>query len=119
MSTPSEGPRPEWVDSLRATLADLPEPRVNRRPDAFTVTADFLPGAAGAVIKAAGARRLSPTAYVRRAALAMAAHDLGVPLTDLLQRDPRMSRQSGHPIADPKGDRFGPWCITGLTGGTP
>lgn len=116
---PNSAERREWVDSILAAVDDLPETRGGRPDGVFTVTADFLPGAAGAIQKAAVARRLSPTSYVRRAALALAAHDLGIPLTDILQRDPRMARPSGYPVPDPHGDRFGPWCITGLTGGKP
>lgn len=116
-SMPSETARPEWVNSVLAAVDDLPEVRVNRRPNATAVSTDFLPGAYGAIVKAAGARRLSVASYVRRAALALAAHDLGIPLSDLLERDPRMSRQGGFPVDDPDGSRFGPWVITELTGG--
>ena len=116
---PNSRDRPEWIDSMLASVNELPEPRGTRPKNAFTVSADFLPGASGAILKAAAARRLSPTSYVRRAALALAAHDLGIPLTEILQRDPRMARPTGHPVPDPHGDRFGPWCITGLTGGMP
>lgn len=110
----NEGNRPAWIDSILAEVEDLPESRTSRPQGAFTVTADFLPGASGAIIKAAGLRRLSAAAFVRRAALAMAAHDLDIPLSDLLARDPRMSRQGGFPVDDPAGIRFGAWEIESL-----
>lgn len=114
---PTSTPEPDWKAALRANVADLPDQRARPRADAVAVAADFLPGAYGAIVKAANARRLSPTSYVRRAALALAAHDLDIPLTDLLARDPRMSRQTGFGVDDPDGVKFGPWEIDGLSGG--
>lgn len=116
-STPNEAAEPDWRAALRANIADLPVQRSTPRPEAIAIGADFLPGVYGAIVKAANARRLSPTSYVRRAALALAAHDLNIPLTDLLERDPRMSRQSGFGVDDPEGTKFGPWVIDGLSGG--
>lgn len=110
-------PEPDWKAALRANVADLPEQRARPRPEAVAMSPDFLPGAYGAIVKAANARKLSPTSYVRRAALALAAFDLDIPLTDLLARDPRMSRQTGFGVDDPDGVKFGPWEIDGLSGG--
>lgn len=52
--------------------------------------------------------------YTRRAVMAFAAHDLGVPLSDLVGHDPRMARDTGAPMSDPEGKRFGAWEIESL-----
>jgi len=111
---PNEGELPAWVRSLQAELADVPAQQGSSRAASIPVSTDYLPGAYGAVVTAAKARKLSTAAYVRRAALAMAAFDLEIPLIQLLERDPRMSRETGLPVSDPRGRRFGPWVITGL-----
>lgn len=109
--------REGWRDSVRAALDSVPDARQNRRRGAEAVTTDFLPGGYGAIVRAAKARRLSLAAYVRRAAYAMAAHDLGLPLSDLIDRDPRMSRDTGFAVEDPDGTKFGPWEIERLVDG--
>ena len=48
--------------------------------------------------------------------LLMAAHDLQIPLTHLLERDPRMARDTGFSVPDPDGTRFGFWEIERLVG---
>lgn len=53
-------------------------------------------------------------AYTRRAVMAFAAHDLGVPLSELVGHDPRMSRDTGLSMPDPDGKRFGAWEIESL-----
>lgn len=102
----------DWRDSLRASVADLP--RTTDR--ATAVQADFLPGAHGIIIEAAKARRVAVASYLRRAALAMACHDLGIPFSDALERDPRISNLMGAGIDDPEGIRFGAWEILRLVG---
>lgn len=105
-------------EAVLAAIAALPERRVSERTDAIKSTVDFLSGAYGAVRLAAKIRRLSPAAYMRRAVLAMVAHDLELPLSDLIERDPRMSRESGFAVEDPQGTKFGQWEIERLVGET-
>lgn len=102
----------DWRDSVRASVADLP--RTTDRATAVQV--DFLPGAHGIVIEAAKARRVAVASYIRRAALAMACHDLGIPFSDALERDARISNLMGAAIDDPDGVRFGAWEIERLLG---
>lgn len=110
-------PKPPQIDPrevLRAEIAALPG---KKRSGGTVVTVDFLPGAYGPVIAAAKARRMSVPAYVRRAAYAMAAHDLEIDVRELLARDPRVSRETNISIPDPDGTKFGSWVIIGLEGG--
>lgn len=102
--------------TLRAEIDALPSARRSRRPSATSITTDFLPGAYGAVLEASRVRRMSLQAYLRRAALAFAAHDLGIPVTDLLERDPRVARETGFSVEDEAGTRFGSWEIGSLVG---
>lgn len=107
---------PDWRASVAAAVAELPTAQRRGATDAAPVAIDILPGAYGAVLTAARARRVSVASYVRRAALAMAAHDLQVPLAHLLERDPRMARETGASMPDPTGTRFGFWEIERLVG---
>ena len=108
--------RAERDDSLRAAINALPASRRNGRAEAILATTDFLPGTMGIVIEAAKGRRLSVAAYLRRAALAMACHDLQIPLSEALTRDPRVTRETGYAVEDPDGVRFGAWEIERLVG---
>ena len=112
-----EAGREGWRESIAAAIDGLPTAQQRRRPNVTPVSTDFLPGGLGVIVKAAKARRLSLSAYVRRAAYAMAARDLGLPLVDVLARDPRMSRDTGFSVDDPDGTKFGPWEIEGLVDG--
>jgi len=106
----------EKIATLRAEIADLPDRKGGDRRGATKGTTDFMPGALGMVIKAAKGRRMSLAAYLRRSALAMACHDLGVPLSDALKFDPRVTRESGFAVDDPDGTQFGNWEIERLYG---
>lgn len=68
-----------------------------------------------AVMKAARQRGISTAGYVRRAAVAMAAHDLGLELAELQKEEPAISPvgQKGEPTRY-AGAGFGLWRITGL-----
>lgn len=101
-------------DSLLAAIAALPEARTSDRPEVIKAHTDFLPGAFGIVVEAAKDRKMSLAAYIRRAAYAMACHDLELPLSDAITRDPRVTRETGYPIDDPDGVKFGPWEIDSL-----
>lgn len=117
---------PRWADSpadrearkasLKAAIDALPARRVSQATDAIKSQTDFIFGAYGIVVEAARGRRLSVAAYIRRAAYAMACHDLGIPLSEALERDPRMARETGFAVADPDGTKFGRWEIAALVG---
>lgn len=111
-----KAPEIDWRERVRADVAALPARRVTDRPSSIKAQTDFLIGGYGLVLQAAKARRVSLPAYIRRAAYAMACCDLGIPLAEVLQRDPRMSRETGLSISDPQGDKFGPWEIEKLVG---
>lgn len=111
--------REERVASLLADIDALPATRRNRRRDIIPSDTDFLPRAYGVVLEAARVRRLSLAAYIRRAVYAMACHDLNLPLSEVLEIDPRMSRETGFPVDDPEGRKFGPWEIEKLKGQGP
>lgn len=104
------------MEVLRAEIAALPRVKTSRRATTVTVATDYRLGAYGIVIEAAKARRMSVATYIRRAAYAMACHDLGVPLSDALTRDPRVARETGVAFSDPEGTRFGEWEIARLYG---
>lgn len=106
----------DWRKALQAEIADLPDIDSQRRSDTIGLEVDFIPGAYGTVREAAKIRRVSNIAFVRRAAYAMAAHDLGIPLMDIISRDPRMVRDTGQSMPDPELRRFGLWEIERLLG---
>lgn len=101
-----------WRESILAAVDDLP----GTVDQATTIYVDMMPGANGILIEAAKTRQVAVGAYIRRAALAMACHDLGLPFSDALERDPRISNSRNSPIPDPDGIRFGPWEIERLVG---
>lgn len=68
------------------------------------------------VLKAAAARRMNLSAYLRRAGYAMACHDLGIPLSEVLAMDPFVSRENGRRMRDAEGTKFGRWEIGSLVG---
>lgn len=73
--------------------------------------------AAPALNQAAANRGMSVSAYLRRAGLAFAAHDLGLDLADLLSDEPttRPGRFAGFRAdLDPTGMPFGAWEIEAL-----
>ena len=111
---PKRGENPSAAASMIAQIAGLPVRGYSSREDAIKVPADLLPGAYGAVVKAAKARRISVSSYIRRAVLAFAAHDLEMPLRELVAIDPRMARDTNQQMPDPEGRRFGPWEIESL-----
>lgn len=109
---PKREEQPDWKATLRAEIDALPSVGGAMRSEgSVTCSTDFLPGAWGAIVHAARGRKITTNSYVRRAALALAAYDLGIPVTDLFERDPRVAKFSGVPINDPSGLRFGVWGI--------
>lgn len=108
--------REDRLDSLMADIDALPRARRSDRPDSVRIETDFLIDPYSAVREAAAERRLSVPAFVRRAAYAMAAHDLGIPVAHLIARDPRVARENGFGVDDPAGMIFGSWEIAALGG---
>lgn len=108
------GENPDAVASMMAQVNSLPTSRVSRHEHAIPINLDVFPGAYGAIMQAAKTRRISVASYVRRAALALAAHDLNLSLRELVEVDPRMHRDTNMPIDDPDGRRFGAWEIESL-----
>lgn len=102
------------VKSLLADIEALPARRTGKRADIVKVQTDFVDSGHEIIVQAALDRRISIPAYVRRAAYAMACHDLDIPLSTALERDPRMARNTGLSVPDPAGNRFGPWEIESL-----
>lgn len=109
----------DWRDIVRADIAALPDRRGTEDAEATKVTADLLPGAYSIIREAAKVRRVSLSAYVRRAVLALACYDLGLPYSDAMRADSRITNMSGFPISDPDGTRFGAWEIAALKEGEP
>lgn len=108
----------ERAQSLIADIDALPPPRRNERAGAVRIDADFLLAPFSVVRQAALDRRMTTQSYVRRSAYAMACHDLGLPLADILAMDPRAARSNGFGVSDPDGSRFGLWEIESLRGET-
>jgi len=109
--------KPRQIDpnaAIKARIAALPTKSGGDPPNTIVATVDMRRSAAGIVIEAAKARRLSLPAYIRRAAYAFACFDLGLPLSDALTRDPRVTRDTGFPVEDVDGALFGPWEIAAL-----
>ncbi len=99
--------------SVLAALAALPSSGTG---DLVQNCVDYRIGAWGILLQAARARRMSVAAYVRRSALAMASHDLGIPITEAFARDSRVTRETGYSVDDPAGTKFGLWEIERLVG---
>lgn len=109
--------REDRLASLEADIDALPRTRRSERVNAVRMDVDFLLAPYSIIRAAAHERRLSVTAYVRRATYAMACHDLGIPLSEALTRDPRVARENGFGVDDPEGTIFGSWEIERLRGG--
>lgn len=102
----------DWRDIVRADVASLPSS--GGEPGERSATTTFRLPVFRMLLEASRQRRLSPAAYVRRATMAMICHDLGVPLSEAVKHDPRMSRENGYPVLDESGTGFGPWEIDSL-----
>jgi hypothetical protein len=102
--------------SLKAAINALPGVRGGDNPDTIQASTDFRTGSYTLVIEAARLRKMSVGGYLRRAAFAMACHDLGLPLSEALSRDPRATRENGFAAQDPEGTIFGLWEIERLIG---
>lgn len=97
--------------SLLAAISSLPpSSNAGRRMFKTPIPED----AAILVGRAARGRRMTVESYLRRAAYAMAAHDLDIPVTDILEIDPSVTRRESVVVQDADGSRFGSWEIEGL-----
>lgn len=111
--------RPDWRETMRADIDSLPQSRRPREADLVKTQTDFRLSTISAVRQAAASRGVTVAAFIRRATYAMAAHELGIGITELTSRDDRMANASGFSISDPLGDRFGEWEIELLRGEEP
>lgn len=112
-------PTDDWRAIVRADVAALPPRRGGDDAETTKLNTDLRLGAFSIVREAARLRRISIPAFVRRAALAMACYDLGLPFSDALREDPRVTNLNGFPIDDAAGTRFGVWEIAALNGEEP
>lgn len=94
--------------SVKAAIAALP---TSKKPDVRHVSLEIPDSVWSYVHKAAVSREIQPGSYLRRAAYAMLAYDLGIPVTELFERDPGVTRYTGAKIQDPQGTKFGSWQI--------
>lgn len=97
------------VDSVIST-------RGYQKPPHRDFKARIQQSAAPSVTKAAADRGMSTSAYIRRAALAFAAFDLGLDLAELLQDEPATRLKSDGPRTNllEAGEGHGNWTIEGL-----
>jgi hypothetical protein len=76
---------------------------------------EITPGILPLLKRAAAARGVSPTSYIRRAMLSFIAHDLNKPFEAVLQHDPRVSGPgSTRAVVDLEGNIGGSWEIEDL-----
>lgn len=110
-------PRPQGEDIL---LGMIDATLASRRKDYNIPHRDFKAriqmSAAPHVVKAAQERGLSVSAYIRRAALAFAAHDLGLDLAEVLKDEPQWRLRTEGPRTNHSegGEGHGNWQIKGL-----
>lgn len=106
---------PGWADRLRADVEALPLGTRRRGRHAGRYNIEVTPGVLPLLKRAAAARGVAPTTYIRRAMLAFIAHDLNKPLEALLVLDPRVTGpKSTRVVEDPEGEIGGSWEIEDL-----
>ena len=103
----------DWRARILANVEALPE---SQAEGPKTVRANIPFGPLGMVQRAARKRGVAISSYLKRSVYAMAAHDLGLPLSDFLARDSRISKHTNLGFDDPSGTRFGQWEIDRLVG---
>jgi hypothetical protein len=104
---PSKSKQPSWQELLQSKLD---------RPPAGTRTSAIRTNAAidKAIKDAAANRNMSVTAYIRRAAVAMAVYDLGLEWDAVMSDEPGFGvfgENPGRAVIRPEGHGFGPWKI--------
>lgn len=109
---PSSSPTPGEL-MVAAVESALPG-RTQRR----SIAVNFPDGMYDVVMEAARARGISSTAYMRRAATAFAAQDLGLDWHELMLDEKGVQQYGikggGAALPPARGEGFGPWVITGL-----
>ena len=106
---------PGWRERLLADVEALPLQTRRRGKHAGRLNIEITPGILPLLRRAAAARGVSPTSYIRRAMLSFIAHDLNRPLEAVLAHDPRVSGPgSTRAVADPEGKIGGSWEIEDL-----
>lgn len=110
------GGDPHWRELMMGQVdAELAKRKRSKKPHR-DFRARIPLGAAGALNQAAAARGMSVSAYLRRAGLAFAAHDLGLDLGELLADEPASRTRFAGTAADREmaGQGHGLWRIRGL-----
>ena len=106
---------PGWADRLRADVEAIPLGTRRRGKHAGRFNIEITPGILPLLHRAAAARGVSPTSYIRRAMLAFIAYDLNRPLEAVLEHDPRVSGpKQTRAVLDPEGNIGGSWEIEDL-----
>ena len=106
-----------WRDIVRADVEGLPESKPSVSEGSAQLQAEIRKPIYALLVERAAERRISVPTYVRRATMAMLAHELGIPFGEFTAIDPRVTRDTGYPVQDPGGDAFGKWEIAALAGG--
>ena len=111
----TEKSKPGWAERLMADVEALPLGTNRRGRHAGRYNMEITPGILPMLKRAAAARNVSPTTYIRRAMLSFIAHDLNRPLDAVLALDPRVSLPgSNQVITDSEGHLGGSWEIEDL-----
>lgn len=100
----------DWRELLASKLDKPPE---TARSTAFRTT----PAIDRILNEAASRRHMSVSAYVRRAAVAIACRDLGLNWDEVMQDEPGFGiygERPGRAVIRPNGHGFGAWRVTGL-----
>lgn len=106
----------DWREIVSAEVDAIPSVKQRGAAGIAQQGTDFRAPVHEMLIARARERRIAPGSYVRRATMAMLAHDLNLPLSYLLELDPRMSRETGFGVRDREGTAFGRWEIERLVG---
>lgn len=112
-------PRLTNADRAASLLADidaLPRSASGGPRGSVQINTDIMIDAYSIIRAAAEDRRLNVSTYIRRAAMSLACHDLGLPVSEAISRDPRVVRDTGFRTTDPEGTKFGLWEIERLRG---
>lgn len=102
--------KPDWRELVQSKL-DKPQDQARTNCIRTNATLDLI------INRAARARNLSVTAYIRRAAVAVACADLGIDWDSAMADEPGFGlygERPGRAVIRPDGRGFGPWWVTGL-----
>lgn len=110
MTTPSE--RGRWQERTKGALDALDAGRSERHSTNLSLPPEWTP----ILQRAAAARGLNTSAFVRRAAMAIAVHDLGLDWLEVMSIEPRV-RLHGEFAGEPQrrgGTGHGPWQVSSM-----